>query len=77
MKWFGEQCSTKKMKYSIKDFLSKCDQIRSFLLIWSHLLKKSLIENFSFCAVVSLEPPSPLSSAPIEILYGTDIASNK
>ena len=30
------------MKFSIKDFFSKCDQIRSFLRIWSHLLKKSL-----------------------------------
>ena len=27
------------------DFFSKCDQIRSFLRIWSHLLKKSLMEN--------------------------------
>ena len=34
------------MKFSIKDFFSKCDQIRSFLRIWSHLLKKSLMENF-------------------------------
>ena len=25
----------KKMKFSIKDFFSKCEQIRSFLLIWS------------------------------------------
>ena len=41
----------KKMKFSIKDFLSKCDQIRSFLQIWSHLRKKSLMENFIFCAV--------------------------
>ena len=39
------------MKFSIKDFFRKCDQIRSFLLIWSHLLKKSLMENFIFCAV--------------------------
>ena len=31
---------------------SKCDQIRSFLQIWSHLPKKSLIENFIFCAVM-------------------------
>ena len=38
------------MKVSIEDFFSKCDQIRSFLRIWSHLLKKSLIENFIFCA---------------------------
>ena len=41
-----------KMKFSIKDFFSKCDQIRSFLRIWSHLLKKSLMENFIFCAVL-------------------------
>ena len=34
------------MKFSIKDFFSKCDQIRSFLRIWSHLLKKSLDLNF-------------------------------
>ena len=40
-----------KMKFSIKDFFNKCDQIRSFLRIWSHLLKKSLMENFIFCAV--------------------------
>ena len=43
--------TAQKMKFSIKDFFSKYDQIRSFLRIWSHLLKKSLIENFFFCAV--------------------------
>ena len=37
-----------KMKFSIKDFFSKCDQVRSFQRIWSHLLKKSLMENFIF-----------------------------
>ena len=31
-----------KMKFSIKDFFSKCDQICRKLQIWSHLLKKSL-----------------------------------
>ena len=35
-----------KMKFSIEDFFSKCDQIRKELRIWSHLLKKSLMENF-------------------------------
>ena len=29
------------MNFSIKNFFSKCDQIRRKLLIWSHLLKKS------------------------------------
>ena len=40
------------MKFSIKDFFSKCDQIFSFLQIWSYLQKKSLMENFIFCAVL-------------------------
>ena len=39
-----------KMKFSIKDFSSKCDQIRSFPRIWSYLLQKSL-ENFISCVV--------------------------
>ena len=43
--------TAQKMKFFIKDLFSKCDQIRGFLRIWSHLLKKSLIENFVFCAV--------------------------
>ena len=42
------------MKFSIKDFFSKCDQIRKKLQIWSHLRKKSLMENFTFCAVLGL-----------------------
>ena len=41
----------KKMKFPIEHLLSKCDQIRSFLRVWSHLLKKSLMENVIFCAV--------------------------
>ena len=32
--------------------MSKCDEIRSFLRIWSHLLNKSLMENFIFYAVI-------------------------
>ena len=42
------------MKFSIADFFSKCDQIRSFLRIWPHLLKKSVLENSIFCAVFFL-----------------------
>ena len=38
------------MKLSIKDFFSQCDQIPRKLRIWSYLLKKSLMENFLFCA---------------------------
>ena len=43
--------TAQKMKFSITDFFSKYERIRSFLRIWSHLLKKSLMENFIFCAV--------------------------
>ena len=39
------------MKFSIKDFFSKCDLIRKKLRSWSHLLKKSLMENFTFYVV--------------------------
>ena len=42
-----------KMKFSIKVFFSKCDQVCFFLRICSHLLKKSLRGNFIFCAVPS------------------------
>ena len=40
-----------KNKIFHKYFFSKCDQIR----LWSHLLKKSLMENFIFCAVSSMK----------------------
>ena len=42
--------TAQKLKLSIKDFFSKCDQK---LRIWSQLLKKSLIEIFIFCVVRS------------------------
>ena len=46
--------TAQKMKFSIKDFFSKCDKIRSFLRIWSHALKKSEKENFiSLCSAVT------------------------
>ena len=50
----SKQNTAQKMKFCIMDFYSKYDQIRSFLRIWSHLLKKSVMENFIFCAVKSL-----------------------
>ena len=48
--------TAQKMKFFIKDFFSKCDQIRRKLRIWSHLLKKSLMKNIIFCAVKLTEP---------------------
>ena len=38
----------KKMKFSIKNLYSEYDQIHSFLRIWCHLLKKSLMETSFF-----------------------------
>ena len=46
--------TAQEMKFSITDFFSKCDQICRKLRIWSHLLKKSLMENFIFCAVLQV-----------------------
>ena len=43
--------TAQKMKFSIKDFFNKCDQIRRKLRIWSPLLKKSLMKNLIFRAV--------------------------
>ena len=43
--------TAQEMKFSIKDFFRIYDQIRRNLQIWLHLHKKSLMENFIFCAV--------------------------
>ena len=43
--------TAQKIKFFITDFFSKCDQICSFLRMWSHLLKKSVMEKFIFCLV--------------------------
>ena len=48
---FLHRFTAQKMKFSIKNLFSKDDQIRRKLRIWSHLLKKSLMENFILCAV--------------------------
>ena len=39
------------MNFSVKNFFSKCEHIRIKLRIYSHLLNKSLTENFIFCVV--------------------------
>ena len=40
--------TAQKMKFPITDLLTKCDQIRRKLRIWSHLLKKSVIKALFF-----------------------------
>ena len=51
-------CTLQKTKFSIKDSFSKCDQMRNFLGIWSHLLKQSVKENSIFCAVLIVSQKS-------------------
>ena len=46
--------TAQKMECSIKAFFGKCDQIRKFLRIGSHLLKTCLMEHFIFCGVLSV-----------------------
>ena len=62
--------TTHKMKFSVKDFFSKCDQIWRKLRIWSHLLKKSSMENFIFCAVSTITRPICVFRTTINILEG-------
>ena len=50
----GFSNTAQKMKFSNKDFFSKCDQIAKKLQIWSHLLKKPIMESFIFCALIFL-----------------------
>lgn len=38
-----------KIKFSVRDFFSKCEQIGTFLWICSHVLRKYLAENFPLC----------------------------
>ena len=66
----GIWITAQKMKFFINDLFSKFDQIRSFLRIWSHLLKKSLTENFIFCAVNIVR----LKLQPAEELYNCTYA---
>ena len=47
----NKHCIAQTMKFSVKDLFSKYEQIPSFLRLYSHVLKKSLKENFIFCSV--------------------------
>ena len=59
--------TTQKMKFFIMGFFNKCDQIHRKLQIWSHLLKKTLIENFIFCAVYLRQSFNGVSKIALEI----------
>ena len=62
--------TAQKMKFSINNLFSKCNQIRSFLRIWPHLLKKSVMENLIFCEVFYEFRPSRSSNMAREIYIG-------
>ena len=67
--WDLINSTAQKVKFSIKDFFSKCDQIRSFLRISSHLLKKSLMQSFIFYVVSYLQRTSWIFHFPLRINY--------
>ena len=48
----NEQLNTvQNMKFSVKDFVIKYEKFHRRMQIGSHLPKKSLTENFKFCAM--------------------------
>ena len=53
--------TAQKMMFSIKDFFSKYEEIYRKLRIWSHLLKKSLMEKFIFCEVMVCDLPQTVN----------------
>ena len=63
--------TAQKMKFSIKDFFSKCGQIRRKLRIGSHLLKKNLLENPIFCAVFVFNLLFVISTTFLKYLTGS------
>ena len=76
-KVLGSQSLHKKNKFSIKDLFSKCDQICSFLWIWSHSLKKSLVENFIFCVVNFMTKVGRYSCFPVNFTRFSRIVFSK
>ena len=49
--WMDSITIAQTIKFFITNFFSKCNQIPKKLRIWSHLLKKSVMENLIFCTV--------------------------
>ena len=67
--------TAQKMTFSINDLFSKCDQISSFLRIWSHLLKKSLMETSFYvqCSKPTFASRILTSFAVLPLLIETNI----
>ena len=60
----GLSFTTQKMKFSIKDFFSKREQIPRKLRICSHLLKKFPTKNFIFCVVIEHDAKKQMGVEP-------------
>ena len=69
--------TAQKMKFSIKDIFSKFDQIHKNLRIWSHLLKKFLMENFIFCDMATNNNERLLKAAAEELQLRTKVDVKK
>ena len=54
--------TAQKIKFSVNHLFSKSEQIRRELWNCLHLVKKSLMENFIFCAVIHLSKKQPLKN---------------
>ena len=53
--WIHAKYHCEDIKFSVKDFFGKSDQFgKSFLRIWSHLLKKFSMETFIFWCSLSV-----------------------
>ena len=57
------------MKFSVQDFLSRCEQIGRKLQNCSHLLKKSLTENFFFYATNRIYRPDKIQFFFVQCLF--------
>ena len=68
--------TTQIMSFFIKNFFCKHDQIR----IWSHYLKKSLMQNFILCAVAyhysRVRGPIKFRSSPSQMFFKKGVLKN-
>ena len=67
--------TTQKVKFSAKDLFDKCEQIRSFMRICSHLLNKFLTKKFIFCALICASRQNTTANMKITYFLKNYVAS--